>query len=108
MQPTAGCGPMSNRVSDFRRFAAAPGAALALVLLVSRSCAVEPAQPLDPAAWGGDHVGKPPVEFMSGDECLFCHRNDVGPTWSSNRHGRTIRTAERDSAALQLMKKSPV
>jgi len=55
---------------------------------------------------GSDHVGKLPVEFMSGDECLFCHRNDVGPTWASNRHGRTIRTADRDAAPLRLMEKS--
>lgn len=48
------------------------------------------AQPLDPAAWGSDHIGKPIPEFTSGDECLFCHR-DVGPTWATNRHGQTVR-----------------
>jgi len=44
-------------------------------------------QPLDPAAWGSDHVGKPVPNFTSGDECLFCHR-DMG--WFSNRHGQTV------------------
>jgi hypothetical protein len=47
------------------------------------------AQHLDPAAWGGDHVGKPVANFTSGDECLFCHR-DIGSTWFRNRHGQTI------------------
>lgn len=53
-------------------------------------------RPLDPAAWGGDHVGKPVPEYVTGDECLFCHRNDVGPSWSSNRHQLTIRVADPD------------
>jgi len=57
---------------------------------------------LDPAAWGSDHVGKPIPEFMSGDECLFCHR-DVGPRWPTNRHGLTIRSANRDLPALSAL-----
>lgn len=51
-------------------------------------------KPLDPAAWGTDHVGKPTPEYVHGDECLFCHRNDIGPTWQTNAHGRAIRTKE--------------
>jgi hypothetical protein len=54
----------------------------------------------EPAAWGGDHVGKALPEFVSGDECLFCHRTDIGPNWSKNRHGRTVRDAEPDAPAL--------
>ena len=46
---------------------------------------------LDPAAWGSDHVGKPVPEYVDGNECLFCHRNDVGPAWSDNRHNRSVR-----------------
>ena len=49
---------------------------------------------LDPAAWGGNHVGKPVPEFVHGDECLFCHRNDIGSTWQKNAHGITIRQNE--------------
>jgi hypothetical protein len=49
---------------------------------------------LDPAAWGGDHVGKPVPEFTGGDECLFCHRMDVGPTWGKNRHNLTLRPGD--------------
>src|SRR5262245_17822337 len=65
-----------------------------------------PAQQLDPAAWGIDHVGKPVPAFVSGDECLFCHR-DVGPTWGANRHGQTIRTADPFTAGLAALLKSP-
>jgi hypothetical protein len=50
----------------------------------------------DPKAWGGNHVGKPVPEYVQGDECLFCHRNDIGPTWEKNSHGLTVR--ERESA----------
>lgn len=30
-------------------------------------------------------------EFTAGDQCLFCHRNDIGQTWQKNRHGLTVR-----------------
>jgi predicted CXXCH cytochrome family protein len=63
------------------------------------------AQNLDPAAWGTDHVGQPVPEFTSGDECLFCHR-DVGPNWPVNRHGQTIREANRQSDALKALGQS--
>jgi hypothetical protein len=56
-----------------------------------------PAQQVDPAAWGSDHVGKPLPQFTSGDECLFCHR-DVGSTWSNNRHGQAV--SERNDSPL--------
>jgi hypothetical protein len=29
-------------------------------------------------------------EFVHGEECLFCHRNDIGPGWQKNAHGITI------------------
>lgn len=29
--------------------------------------------------------------ILSGDECLFCHRNPVGSTWNINEHQRTLR-----------------
>jgi hypothetical protein len=65
------------------------------------------ARPLDPAGWGGDHVGKPVPEYVTGDECLFCHRSDVGPSWSQNRHQRTIREAEAGAPAVAALQKSP-
>src|SRR5262245_22436321 len=63
-----------------------------------------PPQRLDPAAWGSDHVGKAVPEFVTGDECLFCHREKVGTAWGVNRHNLTIRPFEDNSparAALQ-------
>jgi hypothetical protein len=62
---------------------------------------------LDPAGWGGDHVGKPLPEFVTGDECLFCHRMDVGPSWPKNRHNLTLRKPDADSPALAALKKAP-
>src|SRR4030095_5999683 len=53
-----------------------------------------PQKKLDPAAWGTTHPGKPVPEFVHGDECLFCHRNDIGPGWQKNTHGITIRQGE--------------
>ncbi len=43
------------------------------------------AQGADPAAWGDDHVGKQLPLYMTGDECLFCHR-EVGASWPRNKH----------------------
>src|SRR5262245_40443978 len=62
---------------------------------------------LDPAGWGDDHVGKPVAEFVTGDECLFCHREKIGTTWGANRHNRTIRPFEDDSPARAALKESP-
>jgi predicted CXXCH cytochrome family protein len=62
---------------------------------------------LDPAAWGGSHVGKPVPEFVHGDECLFCHRNDIGPGWQKNAHGITLRQQEDAPNLLQVLKTQP-
>jgi len=56
----------------------------------------------DPAAWGSNHVGKPIPEYVHGDECLFCHRNNIGPTWQKNAHGVTLRQGE-DAPELQAI-----
>ncbi len=50
-------------------------------------------QETEPAAWGDDHVGKPMPVYMTGDECLFCHR-DVGSNWQSNRHNTGMRITD--------------
>lgn len=39
---------------------------------------------------GQDHVGKPVPEYVTGDECLFCHRVKVADTWQQNPHARTV------------------
>src|SRR5688572_12717331 len=76
------------------------------VFICGRFRADEPRR-LDPAAWGGDHVGKAVPEYVTGDECLFCHRKDVGHSWGKNRHQLTLREAEPDQPALAELKKSP-
>ena len=58
---------------------------------------------LNPAAWGSDHVGKPVPEFMTGGECLFCHRKEIGEQWPINRHQLTIRPADAKSPAFKAM-----
>ncbi len=62
---------------------------------------------LDPAAWGGNHVGKPIPEYVQGDECLFCHRNDIGPTWVRNSHALTVRDRQ-DAPDLEALLKSQI
>jgi hypothetical protein len=47
-------------------------------------------------------------EFMSGDECLFCHRNDVGASWPQNRHGGTIRPADPEMPSIAALAESPI
>ncbi|MBL8173881.1 MAG: hypothetical protein JNK48_04385 [Bryobacterales bacterium] len=34
------------------------------------------------------------AEFVAGDQCLFCHRNDIGPGWQKNRHNLTVRAKD--------------
>ena len=53
------------------------------VTLAVLAAGLAPAQP-----------GKPVPEFIHGDECLFCHRNDIGNQWSRNRHGLAVRQRE--------------
>ena len=45
------------------------------------------------------HAGHPLPEFVQGDECLFCHRAQIGNDWNRNRHGLTIKQKE-DAPAL--------
>lgn len=61
---------------------------------------------VDPAAWGSDHADKPVPEYVTGDECLFCHREKVGPTWGANPHNLTIRALEDKSPALAALEES--
>jgi predicted CXXCH cytochrome family protein len=62
---------------------------------------------LDPKAWGGNHIGKPIPEYVHGDECLFCHRNDVGVTWQKNSHGVTVRQGEDAPELTKLVDARP-
>ena len=64
------------------------------------------AKPLNPADWGEDHVGRPLPEFIESGECLFCHRREVGTSWSENRHQRTIRDARAKDPAVKALRKN--
>ncbi len=76
-------------------------AAMLAILLVTQSLADDGAL-LNPASWGSDHVGKQLPEYITGDECLFCHR-DIGPAWNENRHQLTMRPADADEPAAQWL-----
>jgi hypothetical protein len=89
-----------------RRFIAVASAFVLFLCVLCALCGYAFSQQ-NPAAWGSDHVGQPPPEFVSGDECLFCHRLDVGPSWPKNHHNLTVRERERDSQALAELKKAP-
>ncbi len=59
------------------------------------SAPVSVAEPLEAPAGPVRHV----TEFMTGDECLFCHREKVGRGWDSSTHNLTVHDAgllERD------------
>ncbi|MEO8028009.1 MAG: hypothetical protein ABI823_16110 [Bryobacteraceae bacterium] len=60
----------------------------------------------DPAAWGSSHAGKEIPEFVHGDECLFCHRADIGHDWPKNAHGATLREVQ-DAPDLAALLKDP-
>ncbi len=36
-------------------------------------------------------MGKPVPDYVTGDECLFCHDRNIGITWQTNPHAWTIR-----------------
>ena len=38
-----------------------------------------------------DHIGKALPDYVTGDECLFCHRNDIASGWKVNAHQLTLR-----------------
>lgn len=76
-------------------------------LVLALALAAVPSAANDRAAGGDDHVGKPLPDYVTGDECLFCHRADIGPTWQQNRHGQTIRLAGTAPAAVNRLKESP-
>jgi hypothetical protein len=90
------------------------GAALLMVCAFSlalRASGQEAAQskpaPRDPKAWGGNHVGQPSPEYLQGDECLFCHRNEIGAAWRENAHGKTIRQREDAPELAKMLAAQP-
>src|SRR3982074_3299870 len=65
-------------------------------------------QKRDPAAWGANHVGQEVPEFVHGDECLFCHRADIGHDWPKNAHGATLREVPDAKDLAPLLEKPNV
>lgn len=80
---------------------------LAAMAIVAAGAGARDDDKTDPAAWGDDHVGKPLPDYFTGDECLFCHRDDIGPGWSVNRHGHTIRFAIEGEAPMTAIEEVP-
>jgi predicted CXXCH cytochrome family protein len=37
-----------------------------------------------------DHAGQPVPKYVTGDECLFCHRVKVADKWQQNPHALTV------------------
>ena len=48
-----------------------------------------------------DHVGQPVPKYVTGDECLFCHRVKVADTWQQNPHARTVHPKDDEDAAAK-------
>jgi nitrate/TMAO reductase-like tetraheme cytochrome c subunit len=46
------------------------------------------------ALYGQSHAGQPVPKYVTGDECLFCHRVAVADTWEQNPHARTVHPRE--------------
>jgi predicted CXXCH cytochrome family protein len=72
-----------------------------------RWLAAQEPRSLEPVAWGRDHVGEHVPEYLTGDECLFCHRKDIGPGFAGNSHNLTIRPIDEGPSALEALKQSP-
>jgi hypothetical protein len=69
------------------------------VIVAALGCTAMSAQ-LDPGAWGSDHVGQAVPELIDGEECLFCHRRVIGPSWPRNPHARSPRRTQDDRFLL--------
>lgn len=96
MQPMVGCVTMPKSIQAYVIL-------LIIGLGMTQVMSSGESKRLDPASWGSDHVGKPIPEYVTGDECLFCHRK-IGPAWQENRHHLTIRLLEESSPAQKKLK----
>ena len=62
----------------------------ALALILRQTIAEDPPR-ANALTVGNSHVGKPLPDYLTGDECLFCHRNTAGATSNIDEHQRTLR-----------------
>lgn len=74
-----------------RLLLAGPVVAAVACMAISYPTAAEEESESALTNWGRHHAGQSFPEYVTGDECLFCHRKKVGPAWSSNVHQRTLR-----------------
>lgn len=73
-----------------------------LVVLAQRTDKPSAAKEPQHLPWGREHVEEGFPDYVTGDECLFCHR-DIGTTWPRNAHQRTMRPAEKNDLALRSL-----
>lgn len=85
------------------KFVKAILAAAIIAISLPFALAQDASAPLDPDAWGSDHVGKRIPMYMTGDECLFCHRTDVGVDWQDERHNASMQPVEAVSPLVRRL-----
>src|ERR1035438_8552408 len=68
------------------------------------------------ALWSSGQAGQPAAkavpakpfpEFAHGDDCLFCHRNDVGANWPENAHTITVRQKDDAPELMKILASQP-
>ena len=79
-----------------------------LLVSIQRAGAADAEEQAKLAAWGEDHVGKQFPLYVTGGECLFCHRFEVGSDWQTNRHNLAMQEALPDDAAMQALRASGI
>ncbi len=53
------------------------------------------------------HIGTDLPEYITGDECLFCHRRDIGRGWPVNSHQLTLRPINAVPEVATLIERDP-
>lgn len=87
--------------------AAALGGAILVSLLVPSAQGRGQSSSHLPTTQQPETPDRPLPDYITGDECLFCHRLETGKSWSANRHSRTIRLAALESNAIRRLRESP-
>ena len=90
------------RMSGLAARAARAVCCLSTLALAAGSKLVADEPPSRLAAWGGDHIGRSVPDYVTGDECLFCHRG-IGSSWADNPHQTTMRLADSEQPEIQAL-----
>src|SRR5258708_39671075 len=88
-----GCFPSSDRR---KRFFASLGKLLILEVVLAMLTAAHPLA-------SQDHVGQPIPKYVTGDECLFCHRVKPAGTWQQNPHALTVHPHAEDEISEEKL-----